>query len=138
MKEFKQIGIRDGSASPLPKFNVTNEMHVADLDNCYCPSCGKGPLNGATGINAHCSKEECVPKAGSPTICTFCTELCIFREKNGKLLLDIASEREKEVWKADSGLWSVLKKVQKLVERRATERQLKGDKNYAKFKPKRY
>ena len=96
MKEFKQVGYRDGSICPLKKISITEEQYLKDLDNCFCPCCGKGPLNGATGINND-NSEKCVPRDGSPTICSFCTELCVFREKDGKLLVEIAPEREREL-----------------------------------------
>ena len=137
MKEFKQVGARDGSVCPLPKYRASDGMHIAELDNCYCPSCGNGPLIGATGIN-HNVGEKPVPTDGCPTICIFCTELCVFRKKDDNLVVEIAPEREREVWRSDKELWTLLKKVQKVMERKATERQLKGDKNFAKFKPKKY
>ena len=131
MKEFKQVGIRD--------VNVDESRHYPELDNTTCPCCGKGPLNGATGISVRHEYKDILPEDGSPTFCCFCSSLCVFRkDEDGKLSLDQATQEEIAEFKADPECWRMLIKIQKVIEKMATKEQLKGNKDYAKFKPKRY
>ena len=130
MKEFKQVGLRD--------INVDQtEKHYPELDNAVCPCCGKGPLNGMTGISRS-EYKNITPTDGSPTICCFCTKICIIRKNDGKLSLDVPTEEELNDIKSNVENWAVIMKIIKATEKMATKKQLKGDKNYANFKPKQH
>ncbi len=69
----------------------------------YCPKCGKGPLDGATGMDIDDPIEvlkrqarEIKPKAGDVTICCYCASLLIFTGDRSNLGLREANEEERE------------------------------------------
>lgn len=70
----------------------------------YCPSCGGGPLDGATGIGDS-SDKEILPEEGSPTVCLYCSAILVFGEN---LTVQLPTNEQTEKLKSNSQVWNAL------------------------------
>ena len=127
-KIFKKVGSRD--------LVFQEKCEVKDLEKTYCPCCGGGPLDGATGV-AENSDTRSIPEDGDPTICVFCGEILRYTIKNGVVGVEIPNE---EYFKALrlSDVWSVIQQVSAQFKEMALQARLRGDMKYARSKPKRF
>lgn len=145
-KIFDQIGKRDIHLERV-------EQHeVPKLDHAMCPGCGCGPMDGVTGMKFRTinppgfenpdDKDDglpIMPTAGTPTVCAYCGELCIFREKpDGTMNIELPTPAEVKEWKLDPAIWKVLKSAHEYFSQKALEARLSGDMRYAKARPRRF
>jgi len=144
--KFDRVGIRD--------FKVTNiESHkITDLNKTFCPSCSAGPMDGVSGANVedvnpyapdaptkHSAESRRVfPQDGSPTICVYCAELLVFKKVDKLFTLAYPTESQLTLFKSDAQAWRLISKIQEGLKSDAQEGRLRGDKRYAKSKPKRF
>ena len=147
-KKFDRVGLRDQ--------RVTNiESHeISDLNKTYCPCCKAGPMDGVTGADIedvdpymddasirHAGYEEprkIFPHDGSPTICAYCGELLVFRVVDNALTLAYHTDAELDDLRSDAQKWEIISRLQNKMKQYALEGRLRGDKRYAKSKPRRF
>jgi len=140
-KKFDRVGIRDQRIA-----NV--ESHeISDLSKTYCPTCSVGPLDGVTGATMTDSDEpigheekrrRVFPDDGSPTVCSYCGELLVFRIVSNAFTLAYPTEAELNAFKADFQGWRLISGLQEEMKQKALEARLRGDRRYAKSKTKRF
>jgi hypothetical protein len=156
-KIFDKIGARDF------RIDKVEDHRVKELAHANCPSCGVGPMDGVTGLRLKTIEppgfgkdppgfgkapwdvvdadefEPVYPTNGAPTVCGYCGELCIFREKEpGTLTIEIPTPAEVKEWKLDPNIWKVLSSAMEHFQQVALEARLRGDMRYAKFRPRRF
>lgn len=144
-KTFDQIGKRDIRVDKI------EEHEVKQLSHAYCPGCGSGPMDGVTGMrfkaiqppgfddpNDGYDNGPITPSDGMPTVCAFCGELCIFRDKEGQLAIEKPTAAEVKKWKLDPTIWKVLESAHEHFSEKALEARLRGDMRYAKQTPRRF
>jgi len=147
-KVFDQIGQRD------IRLERVEQHEVKELSTSMCPGCGAGPMDGVTGMQFKTVEppagpwdvatidEDSIgpvyPKHGTPTVCSYCGELCVFRQAGDKLVIEIPTVAEVDEWRLDSTIWRVLDCAQKHFQQKSLEARLRGDMRYAKNKPRRF
>lgn len=144
--EFKKVGQRKMSAQ-------IQSHQVPELNKTYCPNCNSGPLDGVTGAHLEeksssifdapvkhsgFNERQIFPEDGSPTICCYCAELLVYRKADKALTLDFPTEKELTEFKSNSQFWTVLCDIQNDRRLIVEEGRLRGDRRYAKLKPKRF
>ncbi len=147
-KKFDRIGLRDQRVANI-------ESHeIRELNQTYCPCCNAGPMDGVTGAEIedvdpylddasirHAGYKEprkVYPHDGSPTICAYCGELMVFRQVGDALTLAYPTDAEINKLKSDSQAWKIIVGLQEKMKQHALEGRLRGDKRYAKSKPRRF
>lgn len=145
--KFDRVGMRDHRIASI-------ESHeIKELNQTFCPSCGAGPMDGVTGAqleevnpylndasikHAGFQQKRVYPHNGSPTICAYCGELLVFRQVGDTLTLAYPTETELASLKSDHQAWQIIVGLQEKMKQHALEGRLKGDKRYAKSKPRRF
>jgi len=145
-KIFEHVGARDIRISRI------EEHRVKELGKADCPGCGAGPMDAVMGMefkdimppgfdNDDDEEENTgpiLPKDGTPTVCGYCGELCVFRERDGVMTIEFPSPAEIKEWKLNPGIWKVLTKAHEFFGQKALEARLRGDMRYAKRSPRRF
>lgn len=132
MKKFSRIGMRDIQVTDM------NSQQLKSAKDCFCPCCGEGPLDGATGLRFKSDELESSdenntlnPTEGDPSICCYCSEVIIYQLNNGKLTLRKPTEADLTRLQSIPDLWDGIQKIKVAVEKLAEESRLKGDRRYA-------
>ena len=135
---FDRVGLR-------PVHLVDMQSHeIKQCSDVNCPGCGAGPMDGVTGLeftdnpDKRKSGREILPKDGMPTICSYCGELCMFSERDGKLSIVFPSQESIDAWRAEPELWNTLLSLQGKMQELALQGRLRGDRRYAGFKSRRF
>ena len=145
--EFPRVGARNLKVSEVESHQIDNQT--------YCPFCQSGPMDGVTGTRFDTVEppsdnpwdvvkvdedhlKPVYPEQGSPSICVYCGELCVFHVDSGKLTLAVPTEAEKDEWKKEPDLWRVLTGLVEKYKAESLAGRLRGDMRYARTKPKRF
>jgi hypothetical protein len=136
-KLFPRIGARS------MKFELGESKELENANNCYCPHCGGGPLDGYTQVNfetdedsipdgshKHGESENLPPRDGDASICMFCASLFSFTRKDGKTSIRKITDAEIARLKQDPDLWAGLIQTKISIENVARQHQLQGDRKF--------
>lgn len=149
-KKFPRVGARNIRVVGYKETEVKNSQ------NCYCPACGGGPLDGCTGIcmqtdaesssdnsfgfdspagfnlNNDPNSPDFIPGPGDPSICCYCATLITYQEeKDGTLSLRLVNRTDMSRLKSDPDAWRGMMKMKEFVEVSIERAKIMGDKRYA-------
>jgi len=147
-KTFQRIGARDIRLS-IGYRNAKLEK----ANDCYCPVCGNGPMNGCNGICVESSNnpfefddnspgermndllvkeaQNALPEDGDPCICCYCANILSYQTEDNKLTLKKLSRADTSRIRNNPDVWNGLLKSKEFIENCIEEKRILGDRRYA-------
>lgn len=130
-KMFPRVGARD------IRMVATNSTKISNAKNCYCPSCGAGPMDGCTGISMEIegraiNSNSAEPNCGDYSICSYCGSLVVYQKaEDGTMSLRNLNRTDiSHIKDNDPDMWCALMKAKDLVVTQIEKQQIDGDRRY--------